>query len=78
MGLITPIELPTVDELGAVHFIAIGGSGMNGIASMMLAQRSWSCGMRGAEWSLGRVPGMSTEPYAGIGSRPGVGTALTA
>jgi UDP-N-acetylmuramate--alanine ligase len=38
MGLITPIELPAVDELGAVHFIAIGGSGMNGIASMMLAQ----------------------------------------
>jgi UDP-N-acetylmuramate--alanine ligase len=38
MGLITPIELPRVDELGAVHFIAIGGSGMNGIASMMLAQ----------------------------------------
>ncbi len=38
MGLITPIELPTVDALGAVHFIAIGGSGMNGIASMMLAQ----------------------------------------
>ena len=36
MGLITPIELPTVDELGAVHFIAIGGSGMNGIASVML------------------------------------------
>jgi UDP-N-acetylmuramate--alanine ligase len=38
MGLITPIELPKLDELGAVHFIAIGGSGMNGIASMMLAQ----------------------------------------
>ena len=38
MGLITPVELPTVDELGAVHFIAIGGSGMNGIAAMMLAQ----------------------------------------
>jgi UDP-N-acetylmuramate--alanine ligase len=37
MGLITPIELPKLDELGAVHFIAIGGSGMNGIASMMLA-----------------------------------------
>jgi UDP-N-acetylmuramate--alanine ligase len=37
MGLITPIELPKPDELGAVHFIAIGGSGMNGIASMMLA-----------------------------------------
>ena len=37
MGLLSPIELPSVDELGAVHFIAIGGSGMNGIASMMLA-----------------------------------------
>jgi UDP-N-acetylmuramate--alanine ligase len=38
MGLLTPIELPKLDELGAVHFIAIGGSGMNGIASMMIAQ----------------------------------------
>jgi len=38
MGLITPIELPKPDELGAVHFIAIGGSGMNGIASVMLAE----------------------------------------
>jgi UDP-N-acetylmuramate--alanine ligase len=36
MGLLTPIQLPRLDELGAVHFIAIGGSGMNGIASMML------------------------------------------
>ena len=38
MGLLTPIQLPRLEELGAVHFIAIGGSGMNGIASMMLAQ----------------------------------------
>ena len=38
MGLITPVELPSLDQLGGVHFIAIGGSGMNGIASMMLAQ----------------------------------------
>ena len=37
MGLLTPIQLPRLEELGAVHFIAIGGSGMNGIASMMLA-----------------------------------------
>jgi UDP-N-acetylmuramate--alanine ligase len=37
MDLLTPIELPSLDELGAVHFIAIGGSGMNGIASTMLA-----------------------------------------
>jgi UDP-N-acetylmuramate--alanine ligase len=38
MGLITPVELPSPGELGGVHFIAIGGSGMNGIAAMMLAQ----------------------------------------
>jgi UDP-N-acetylmuramate--alanine ligase len=37
MSLITPVELPDPAELGGVHFIAIGGSGMNGIASMMLA-----------------------------------------
>ena len=37
MGLISTVELPTLAELGPVHFIAIGGSGMNGIASMMLA-----------------------------------------
>ncbi|MCE3275389.1 MAG: murC, partial [Propionibacteriaceae bacterium] len=37
MGLITPVELPSADQLGSVHFIAIGGSGMNGIASMMLS-----------------------------------------
>ena len=37
MGLIAPVELPSLDQLGSVHFIAIGGSGMNGIASMMLA-----------------------------------------
>ena len=37
MGLLGPIQLPRLEELGAVHFIAIGGSGMNGIASMMLA-----------------------------------------
>jgi len=38
MGLVTPVELPSPTELGAVHFIAIGGSGMNGIASIMLGQ----------------------------------------
>ncbi len=33
MGLIEPIELSEAADLGPVHFIAIGGSGMNGIAS---------------------------------------------
>jgi UDP-N-acetylmuramate--alanine ligase len=36
MGLLTPVELVEVRELGAVHFIAIGGSGMNGVASALL------------------------------------------
>ena len=37
MGLISTVELPLLAELDPVHFIAIGGSGMNGIASMMIA-----------------------------------------
>lgn len=36
MGLLTPVELVAVTELGPVHFIAIGGSGMSGIASALL------------------------------------------
>jgi UDP-N-acetylmuramate--alanine ligase len=36
MSLIAPVALPSPAELGPVHFIAIGGSGMNGIAAMML------------------------------------------
>jgi UDP-N-acetylmuramate--alanine ligase len=36
MGLLTPVELVAVSELGPVHFIAIGGSGMNGVASALL------------------------------------------
>jgi len=33
-----PVDLPDLDELGPTHFIAIGGAGMSGIASL-LAQR---------------------------------------
>jgi len=36
MPLLTPVELAEVSELGPVHFIAIGGSGMNGVASALL------------------------------------------
>jgi len=36
MALVEPVELVPALELGPVHFIAIGGSGMNGIASMMV------------------------------------------
>ena len=34
MPLIEPVELAPLDELGAVHFIAIGGAGMSAIAAM--------------------------------------------
>jgi UDP-N-acetylmuramate--alanine ligase len=36
MGLLEPVELVGPQDLGAVHLIAVGGSGMNGIASMFL------------------------------------------
>jgi UDP-N-acetylmuramate--alanine ligase len=36
MGLIETIELPDPADLGPVHFIAIGGSGMNGVATAFL------------------------------------------
>ena len=63
MGLITPVELTSLDQLGGVHFIAIGGSGMNGIASMMLAH-----GIRVSDDELARqvkvVPVWPAEPEA--------------
>jgi UDP-N-acetylmuramate--alanine ligase len=34
MGLIEPVPLVPPADLGAVHFIAVGGAGMNGIAAM--------------------------------------------
>ena len=38
MGLVTPVDAVPVAELGRVHFIAIGGAGMSGIARIMLAR----------------------------------------
>ena len=35
--LIEPVELVPVPDLGAVHFIAIGGAGMSGVAAMYAA-----------------------------------------
>jgi UDP-N-acetylmuramate--alanine ligase len=37
MGLVTPVDAMPVSELGAVHFVGIGGAGMSGIARIMLA-----------------------------------------
>ena len=38
--------VPNLSELGAVHFIAIGGSGMSGVARVMLAR---GCRVRGSD-----------------------------
>jgi UDP-N-acetylmuramate--alanine ligase len=38
MGLVTPVEPVPLRELGRVHFAAIGGAGMSGIARIMLAR----------------------------------------
>jgi len=38
MGLVTPVKPVPVAELGRVHFVAIGGAGMSGIARIMLAR----------------------------------------
>ncbi len=37
MGLVAPADPVPVAELGAVHFVGIGGAGMSGIARVMLA-----------------------------------------
>jgi UDP-N-acetylmuramate--alanine ligase len=38
MGLVTPVEAGPADQLGKVHFIAIGGAGMSGIARIMVSR----------------------------------------
>src|SRR5215469_4583752 len=38
MGLVPPVDPVPVTELGRVHFVAIGGAGMSGIARIMLAR----------------------------------------
>ena len=38
MGLVAPVEPVPLGELGRVHFAAIGGAGMSGIARIMLAR----------------------------------------
>jgi UDP-N-acetylmuramate--alanine ligase len=38
MGLVTPVDPVPVDQLGKVHFTAIGGAGMSGIARIMLTR----------------------------------------
>jgi UDP-N-acetylmuramate--alanine ligase len=52
MGLITPVDPVPVSELGNVHFTAIGGAGMSGIARIMLARGMTVSGSDSADSAL--------------------------
>ena len=68
MALIEPIEIPDPTSLGPVHFIAIGGSGMNGVATVFA--------QRGIEVSgSDRSDSDYLQSLSGIGVRTHVGHA---
>ncbi len=52
MGLVTPVEPVPVDQLGKVHFAAIGGAGMSGIARIMLTRGITVSGSDSADSTL--------------------------
>ena len=68
MGLVTPVEPVPLDQLGAVHFVGIGGVGMSGIARIMLARATAVSGSdSGASAAL--------DELAALGARVRVGHA---
>ncbi len=52
MGLVTPVDPVPVGKLGKVHFAAIGGAGMSGIARIMLARGITVSGSDSADSAL--------------------------
>ncbi len=52
MGLVTPVDPVPADQLGAVHFVGIGGAGMSGIARIMLSRGSTVSGSDSAPSTL--------------------------
>jgi UDP-N-acetylmuramate--alanine ligase len=52
MGLVTPVDPVPLDQLGRVHFVAIGGAGMSGIARIMLARGTPVSGSDSADSAL--------------------------
>ncbi len=68
MSLVTPVDPVPVSELGAVHFVAIGGAGMSGIARIMLARGVRVSGSDQAESAL-------LAELAAAGARVAVGHA---
>ncbi len=68
MGLVTPVDPVPVSELGAVHFVAIGGAGMSGIARIMLSRGVTVSGSDSASSAL-------LDELAAAGARVAVGHA---
>jgi len=68
MGLVTPVDPVPADQLGAVHFIGIGGAGMSGIARIMLSRGSTVSGSDS-------VPSGLLDELAAAGARVAVGHA---
>jgi UDP-N-acetylmuramate--alanine ligase len=69
VGLVTPIDPVPVGELGKVHFIAIGGAGMSGIARIMLSRGVVVSGSDSAASAL-------LDELATAGARVAVGHAV--
>ncbi len=66
MGLVTPVDPVPLGDLGRVHFVAIGGAGMSGIARIMLA--------RGVPVSgCDSVASAQLDELAALGARVSVG-----
>jgi UDP-N-acetylmuramate--alanine ligase len=60
----TPV--PSLEELGAVHFVAIGGSGMSGVARVMLARGTRVSGSDAKESTLlGALAAEGAEVHVG-------------
>jgi UDP-N-acetylmuramate--alanine ligase len=66
MALVTPVEPVPLDQLGRVHFAAIGGAGMSGIARIMLARGVPVSGCDSA-------PSAQLDELAGLGALVCVG-----
>ena len=66
MGLVVPVEPVPLARLGRVHFAAVGGAGMSGIARIMLARGVPVSGCDSA-------PSPQLDELAALGARVGVG-----
>ncbi len=77
MPLIQPVKLLPVSELGEVHFIAIGGAGMSGIAAAFAAAGVTVSGSDRADSdTLTWLAGLGIRTYVGHDAQQ-LGTAET-